>query len=216
MAESDEPTSPRSPVQKKDIKDLAAELTLEQLTEAREVFALFDADGKGEIGHKELNFALARLGQHPSAEEVDAMIREFDDDNNGTIDFEEFLGMMEILGWNDTSLSESELKSLQVSFYGQASICRWLEDGAASSSGDVTGDDVGPVTRTCRIIAMARPFEMFVYLCIFAAAVISGMQSYKVDSPYEHASWAIAADGVILFIFTAEICERPACPVDTL
>lgn len=134
------------------------------------------------------------------------MIAEFDVDGDGTIDFPEFLHMMDILGWSEASLSEEELKGLQVSYYGQASICRWLDDASTSTgTGDVTGADVGPVTRTCRKIAMARPFELVVYMCIFTAAVISGLQSYKVDSEYEHATWALVADFAILILFTAEI-----------
>ena len=54
---------------------------------------------------------------------------------------------------------------------------------------------------------MARPFELLIYACIFIAAVISGLQSYKVDSEYEHATWAIAADFAILILFMTEISE---------
>ena len=59
-------------VDTKEIKGLAAELTAEQLQEAEYVFNLFDVDGKGEIGKKELNFALGKLGQHPEPEEIEA------------------------------------------------------------------------------------------------------------------------------------------------
>ena len=115
--------------------------------------------------------------------------------------------MMDILGWNDhSSLSAAELKSLRVSYYGQACICRWLADGN-STDGDVMAN-IGSVTKACRIVAMSRLFESFIYLCILVAAVISGLQSYKVDSPYEHASWAVGTDLLILFIFTVEIVMK--------
>ena len=164
--------------------------------------------GSGEIGHRELNFALAKLGQHPGPDEVNEIISEFDVNGSGAIDFEEFLQIMDTVGWNGPSLTKEQLKDMQVSFYGQASICRWLNDAAASGSGDVTGADVGPITRLCRKIALARSFEVFIYMCIFCAAVVSGMQSYKIDSPYEHATWALVVDGAIMLIFSAEICKR--------
>ena len=191
-------------VDTKEIKGLAAELTAEQLQEAEYVFNLFDVDGKGEIGKKELNFALGKLGQHPEPEEIEAMIAEFDHDGNGTIDFEEFLKMMDILGWNDHEiLSASELKAMSVSYYGQACICRWLSDGN-STDGDVLAN-IGSVTKVCRRVAMSRAFENLIYLCIFVAAIISGMQSYTIDSPFEHAPWAVVTDLLILLIFTVEI-----------
>lgn len=186
--------------------DVLAGISDAQLKEAREVFSLFDVDVKGEIGHKEMVFAMARLGMNPGPDEVDAMIAEFDVDGGGTIDFQEFVQMMQGLGWHDAMLSDDELARLKVSFYGQASICRWLQDGA-SKSGDVVGDDVGEITSWCRNVAMSRTYELLVYLCIFAAAVISGLQSYEVDSPYENATWAVTADVAILIIFTTEISK---------
>ena len=189
--------------------DVIEKLSPEQLKDAQDTFNLFDKDGHGEIGTKELIFALARLGQHPTAEEVDEMIAEFDDDGNGKIDFKEFLVMMDQLGWNNDEISDKDKKRLQISYYGQASIVRWLTDDSDSGgSGDVTGLSVPALQRFCRNIVMARTTEMLVYLCIFAAAVISGMQSYKVDSEFEDATWCKVADGLILVIFTAEILVR--------
>ena len=189
--------------------DATKKLSPEQLKDAQDIFNLFDKDGHGEIGPKELIFALARLGQHPTAEEVDEMIAEFDDDGSGKIDFKEFLIMMDQLGWNDDNISDKDKKRLQISYYGQASIVRWLTDDSDSGgSGDVTGLSIPALQRFCRSVVMARTTEMLVYVCIFAAAVISGMQSYKVDSEFEDATWCKVADGLILVIFTTEIVVR--------
>lgn len=65
-----------------------------QIAELREAFSLFDKDGDGDISVKELGTVMRSLGQNPSDQELDEMIREVDVDGNGTIDFEEFLQMM--------------------------------------------------------------------------------------------------------------------------
>ena len=43
---------------------------------------------------KELGTVMRSLGQNPNEEELDDMIKEIDEDGNGTVDFEEFLIMM--------------------------------------------------------------------------------------------------------------------------
>ncbi|KAL3955190.1 hypothetical protein ACCO45_010753 [Purpureocillium lilacinum] len=58
---------------------MADSLTEEQVSEFKEAFSLFDKDGDGQITTKELGTD---------------MINEVDADNNGTIDFPEFLTMM--------------------------------------------------------------------------------------------------------------------------
>ncbi|KAA8572065.1 hypothetical protein EYC84_001990 [Monilinia fructicola] len=48
----------------------------------------------GQITSKELGTVMRSLGQNPSESELQDMINEVDADNNGTIDFPEFLTMM--------------------------------------------------------------------------------------------------------------------------
>jgi len=48
----------------------------------------------GQITTKELGTVMRSLGQNPSESELQDMINEVDADNNGTIDFPEFLTMM--------------------------------------------------------------------------------------------------------------------------
>ena len=69
-------------------------LSEEQLEEFREVFTLFDKDGGGTIENDELGTVMRILGQNPSESEIDAMIKEVDQDGNGEIDFDEFCVMM--------------------------------------------------------------------------------------------------------------------------
>ncbi|EPS38312.1 hypothetical protein H072_7905 [Dactylellina haptotyla CBS 200.50] len=72
----------------------ADQLTEEQVSEFKEAFSLFDKDGDGQITTKELGTVMRSLGQNPSESELQDMINEVDADNNGTIDFPEFLTMM--------------------------------------------------------------------------------------------------------------------------
>ena len=93
-----------------------ADITEEQKLEFKEAFSLFDKDGDGKIttkvkincikflysvhlycidyNSKELGTVMRSLGQNPNEEELDNMIKEIDEDGNGTVDFEEFLIMM--------------------------------------------------------------------------------------------------------------------------
>ncbi|PBP22568.1 hypothetical protein BUE80_DR006475, partial [Diplocarpon rosae] len=82
----------------------ADSLTEEQVSEFKEAFSLIGggndreqmADGisTGQITTKELGTVMRSLGQNPSESELQDMINEVDADNNGTIDFPEFLTMM--------------------------------------------------------------------------------------------------------------------------
>ncbi|EXA43615.1 calmodulin [Fusarium oxysporum f. sp. raphani 54005] len=74
--------------------NMADSLTEEQVSEFKEAFSLFDKDGDGQITTKELGTVMRSLGQNPSESELQDMINEVDADNNGTIDFPEFLTMM--------------------------------------------------------------------------------------------------------------------------
>ncbi|KAH0603439.1 uncharacterized protein H6S33_007761 [Morchella sextelata] len=72
----------------------ADSLSEDQVSEFKEAFSLFDKDGDGQITTKELGTVMRSLGQNPSESELQDMINEVDADNNGTIDFPEFLTMM--------------------------------------------------------------------------------------------------------------------------
>merc|ERR1712088_661971 len=73
---------------------MAEHLTDEQTAEFKEAFALFDKDGDGTISTKELGTVMNSLGQKPTPQELENMIKEVDIDGNGEIDFDEFLAMM--------------------------------------------------------------------------------------------------------------------------
>merc|ERR1712232_1082514 len=70
-------------------------LSAEQKAEVKEAFDLFDTDGSGAIDATELKVAMQALGFEPTAAEVAKMVQDIDVDGNATIEFEEFVEMME-------------------------------------------------------------------------------------------------------------------------
>ncbi|KAG5720450.1 hypothetical protein E4T56_gene7114 [Termitomyces sp. T112] len=70
------------------------QLTPDQIAEFREIFALFDKDDDGTITQEELGIVMRKLGQTPTDNDLRELIREVDTNNNGTIDFDEFLALM--------------------------------------------------------------------------------------------------------------------------
>ncbi|XP_012520381.1 PREDICTED: calmodulin-like protein 5 [Propithecus coquereli] len=56
----------------------------------RATFRAFDLDGDGHISVDELRQAIAQLGVQLSQEELDALVREADTNQDGQVDFEEF------------------------------------------------------------------------------------------------------------------------------
>lgn len=69
-------------------------LTQEQIAEFRDTFQMFDKDGDGTINTNELGAVLRSLGQSPDEEDLQDMIDDADEDESGTINFQEFVGLM--------------------------------------------------------------------------------------------------------------------------
>ncbi|CAI5455975.1 unnamed protein product [Caenorhabditis angaria] len=55
------------------------------------IFREFDLNGDGFIQREELRAVMQKMNQSPTEEELDAMFRSADKDNDGNIDFTEFL-----------------------------------------------------------------------------------------------------------------------------
>ncbi|KAL2787031.1 hypothetical protein BJX66DRAFT_311818 [Aspergillus keveii] len=73
---------------------MAEHLTQDQIAQFKEVFAVFDKDGTGDITATELGEVMRSLGQNPTDTELQDIIDELDIDRTGTIDFDEFLILM--------------------------------------------------------------------------------------------------------------------------
>lgn len=71
------------------------ELSEEHLAELRESFRMFDTDRDGAISLAELGTVLKALGQSPTEEELQLMMNSVDTDQNGVIEFDEFVQLMQ-------------------------------------------------------------------------------------------------------------------------
>ena len=67
----------------------------EKLVELRCAFDLFDNDNDGKINPSELGRAIEKMGQKLTEEDLKEMIKEVDSDYNGSIEFSEFVQLME-------------------------------------------------------------------------------------------------------------------------
>ncbi|GBE59708.1 centrin [Babesia ovata] len=64
------------------------------MEEINRAFELFDEDNKGKISFKDLKRVSKELGHNLSDEELRAMIDEFDNDRDGAISKDDFIGIM--------------------------------------------------------------------------------------------------------------------------
>ncbi|KAL1861755.1 hypothetical protein VTK73DRAFT_6931 [Phialemonium thermophilum] len=91
----------------------ASSLTSEQIAQFRQVFDLFDKDNTGDITAEELGEVMRSLGLNPSDSELKDLVAEADVDENGCIDFNEFLNMM-ARGVKEVDTEQELLNAFQV------------------------------------------------------------------------------------------------------
>ena len=65
-----------------------------QVNAVREVFNKFDKDGSGEIGKKELKACSNECGEDLSKQELNFLMGEWDENDDGNINFKEFCMML--------------------------------------------------------------------------------------------------------------------------
>ena len=72
-----------------------AELTLEQIESVKKAFDMYDSNGEGAVSTKNLGAVMNTLGQNPTEDELEDMIRMIEDDDNiGHFEFPDFLALM--------------------------------------------------------------------------------------------------------------------------
>nr|KAG5713025.1 hypothetical protein BaRGS_021819 [Batillaria attramentaria] len=84
--------------------------------ELRQAFRLFDKDGDGSITTDELGTVMRNLGQFPSLDELNTMLKEIDIDGDGTFSFEEFVQVMANMGGLAEQSEEDEEEELRQAF----------------------------------------------------------------------------------------------------
>lgn len=96
-------TSKKSPVQLDD----------EQISELRQIFRSFDRNNDGSLTQLELGSLLRSLGLKPSPDQLEILIQKADTNNNGLIEFSEFVGLVapELLP-EKSPYTEEQLKQL--------------------------------------------------------------------------------------------------------
>ncbi|CAN8269744.1 unnamed protein product [Cochlearia groenlandica] len=67
----------------------------EQLSELREIFRSFDQNKDGSLTELELASLLRSLGLKPSQDQLDTLLHKADRNNNGLIEFSEFVALVE-------------------------------------------------------------------------------------------------------------------------
>ena len=114
-------------------KDITDKLTSGQKNDLQEAFDLFDKDGDGTISVNELSSLFRCFGARKNPEELEQILKKYDEDDSGEIEFPEFVAMMaetilepdvdpelteayKIFDRNDGGISPQELKEVLAKF----------------------------------------------------------------------------------------------------
>uniref|UniRef100_A0A1I7VLU0 Troponin C n=1 Tax=Loa loa TaxID=7209 RepID=A0A1I7VLU0_LOALO len=94
-----------------DVTDALSQLPLEQVEQFRKYFNMFDKDNKGFIKATQIGQILRTMGQAFEERDLKQLIKEFDTDGSGEIEFEEFAAMVASFVVEDENASlEEELR----------------------------------------------------------------------------------------------------------
>lgn len=74
---------------------------------------MFDKDGDGTITSAELASVMRALGQQPTEEELEMMINSVDTDQNGVIDFDEFVAIMRTHLYTEDTVPDLDAELLE-------------------------------------------------------------------------------------------------------
>lgn len=85
-------------------------LTIETILAWNESFKMFDKDNNGSISASEVKSVLHALGQNPTAAEVSDVVNELDVNQDGCIQFEEFIASMVRRNSSVANCAESKSK----------------------------------------------------------------------------------------------------------
>lgn len=119
-------------------------LTRSQIVEIHANFKRFDRDGDGHIEAKEISAVMTNLGMEKSIEECQYLIDDVDKDQNGKIEFDEFVEMMA-----NNMLRSDGKRELDVAFNHLFALCQ-----QAGSTFHIEIDEVGEAGRATKCAVM--------------------------------------------------------------
>ncbi|XP_073111636.1 LOW QUALITY PROTEIN: probable calcium-binding protein CML18 [Elaeis guineensis] len=93
-------------------KEEAVKLDDEQLAELREIFRSFDRNNDGSLTQLELGSLLRSLGLKPSPDQLEALIQKADTNNNGLVEFSEFVALVAPELLRQVPYTEEQLRQL--------------------------------------------------------------------------------------------------------
>lgn len=185
------------------LKEAEENLSPEDIAQAREMFDRYDADGSGAIDTDELAMLMLALGETIPQDRLNSMVEELDENNNGVIDFTEFLRLLAILaGEKEETSNIKKVKLGQVSYYGRSALMRWIKHDGGEINGDVTGPLIHPIRRFARRVALDKYLELFFYSAIVVAGTVSGLQTYP---QFADSAVLVGIEWLTLAAFTIEI-----------
>ena len=86
---------------------------MKKVKDLQDIFDQFDKDKDGKISGKELANAMVSMGQNPTDDEINEMMREVDLNQDGLIDFDEFMILM-TKSSPDTQTEEEVINAFRV------------------------------------------------------------------------------------------------------
>merc|ERR1711977_650042 len=90
------------------VKKKEVQVSEKDLEEFKEAFNLFDTDKSGTIDAMELSFCMRALGFNPTPDEIKDMLDKIDQDDNGTVEYQEFVDLLS--GAMDRKDPDEEMK----------------------------------------------------------------------------------------------------------
>ncbi|TFK68285.1 calmodulin-like protein [Pluteus cervinus] len=133
-----------------------SQLSPERIAEYKRAFTAFDQDGNGKITASELSQAFESLGRHYTQAEIQTQLKTVDANQNGTLEFQEFLELVVLLKQHDVSevreafkrydkdgngrISKKELKEMMLSLgekLSDAQIDEMIREADANGNGEI-------------------------------------------------------------------------------
>lgn len=130
------------------------------------------------------------------------MVEEVDDNQNGVVDFPEFLTLYAMLSGEVKGEHVKKISLGKTAFYGRTALIRWINYDGDEINGDVTGPLVPGMRATARSAALNRSLEYFFYFCIIIAGTCSGLQTYE---SMQGSPFILGLEWLTLFVFFVEV-----------